>query len=76
MGKKMTVPMAHKDFFDGLVSEWTIYKAIREHKLPCVKVCKRILLDEDALNQWWDEEQAKSVMPEPTEDAGKIRRLK
>lgn len=61
MSKILTVKQAAQDFFDSTLSEGMIYILVRQKKIPHVRVGSRILLDEDALRQWWEEELAKST---------------
>ena len=62
--RAMTIKEAAKIFFSGTVSQGFIYTAIREHRLPHVKMSSgKILLDADELNQWWQDELAKSKAP-------------
>ncbi|OPX90291.1 MAG: hypothetical protein A4E53_01177 [Pelotomaculum sp. PtaB.Bin104] len=75
MGKKFTVPMAREEFFNGLVSEWSIYEAIKRKELPAVHIGRRILLDEDTLNTWWQKKQADSVHSEIEIQRGVLRRV-
>lgn len=59
--KAMTVKEAVKIFFSGTISEGFIYTAIREHRLPHVRMSSgKILLDVDELNIWWKQELEKS----------------
>jgi len=75
LGRKYTVSSAQKDFFQGLISEWSLYEAIRQKILPCVKIGRRILLDEDTLNAWWRQQQEASVKQVESMEYGKIRRI-
>ncbi|MFV9566963.1 helix-turn-helix domain-containing protein [Thermoanaerobacter mathranii] len=61
MSKILTVKQAAQEFFDSTLSEGMIYILVRQKKIPHVRVGRRILLDEDALRQWWEEELAKST---------------
>lgn len=62
--KAMTVSEAAKIFFGGTVSQSFIYQAIREHKLPHVRMSGgKILLDVDELSNWWQAELEKSKNP-------------
>ena len=55
--KVMTVAEATKIFFNEAVSQGFIYAAIREHRLPHVKMSSgKILLDMDELITWWNME--------------------
>lgn len=61
MSKILTVKQVAQEFFDSTLSEGMIYILVRQKKIPHVRVGSRILLDEDALRQWWEEELAKST---------------
>lgn len=74
MDRKFTVPEARREFFQEKVSEWSLYKAIRQKTLPCCRIGRRILLSEEALTRWWEAQEAVSVRPEGAE-FGKIRRV-
>jgi len=71
----MDVPTAQREFFEGRVSLYTLYKNIREKKIPCVKIGRRILLDEDTLKTWWASQEGLSVQKSPQGEYGKIRRI-
>lgn len=75
MGKKMTVRQAVTEFFNGTVSEGLIYQACREKKLPHVKIGSRIILDEDSLKKWWEEQLKESVRSKSNKDYGRLRRI-
>lgn len=75
MGRKFTVPMARKEFFNGLVSEWSLYEAIKRKKLPAVHIGRRVLLDEDSLKAWWERQQEDSVKQTESIGYGKIRQI-
>ena len=76
MGKKYTVPQAVADFFQGVITEWSIYEAVRRKQLPCCRIGRRILLDEETLTAWWKEQEQRSIQQHnPGESYGKIRRI-
>ncbi|OPX90382.1 MAG: hypothetical protein A4E53_01038 [Pelotomaculum sp. PtaB.Bin104] len=75
MGKKLTVSMARKEFFNNLVSEWSLYEAIKRKRLPAVHIGRRVLLDEDSLRIWWERQQEDSVKQTESIGYGKIRRI-
>ncbi len=57
----MTVKEASEIFFQGRVSIGGIYKAIRESKIPYVRLLNgKLLLDTDELTKWWENELEKS----------------
>jgi hypothetical protein len=57
----MTVAEAAAIFFNGKVSPGLVYQAVREHRLPHVKMSSgKVLLDVDELTRWWADELKKS----------------
>lgn len=82
MKRMMTVKQAAEIFFEGEVSTGLIYKEIKKKSLPHVKLSTgKILLDVDSLDEWWNEQLARSTVPgemvgkvEPLE-FGKLRRI-
>lgn len=75
MGKKFNVESAARDYFCGLISTWSIYEAIKRKELPCVKIGRRILLDEDDLDHWWEQQTAASVQNNNEIQRGVLRRI-
>ncbi len=62
MPKMLTVKEAIDIFFKGCIGKTFLYTAIKEHRLPHVKMSGgKILLDVDELGKWWQEELKKST---------------
>ncbi|KHO63391.1 DNA binding domain, excisionase family [Thermoanaerobacter sp. YS13] len=59
--KKLTVKQAIEQFFNNTISQEMLYKLVRQKKIPCVRIGKRILFDETTLQQWWQEQQEQSA---------------
>ncbi|ERM90707.1 helix-turn-helix domain-containing protein [Caldanaerobacter subterraneus] len=60
MSKILTVKQAAQEFFGGTISQEMIYVLVRQKKIPHVRLGSRILLDEEVLQRWWEEELAKN----------------
>lgn len=72
----MTVEQAVTEFFQGTISKGLIYKECRKGNLPHVRMgSNKIILDEDSLRQWWENQLAKSVQPKRPEVYGRLRRI-
>lgn len=61
MSKVMSVKQAVEEFFNNTISEEMLYILIRRKEIPHVKAGRRILIDRDALQHWWDEQLQKST---------------
>lgn len=56
------------------ISKWTLYAKAKNKEIPCVHVGRRVLFSQEGLDQWFAEQEAKS-MPEE-KPYGVIRKLK
>jgi hypothetical protein len=69
----MTVAEAVKDFFQGRVSQGLLYAAVRERRIPHVRLSSgKVLFDVGELSVWWAEELKKSKL---TDVRGSLRRI-
>lgn len=62
MGRVLGVRQAVEEFFDNSISKEYLYQMIREKQIPHVKLGGRILLDEDELAKWWNEQLKESTV--------------
>jgi excisionase family DNA binding protein len=64
-GRMFTVKTALRDYFQGTLGETKLREAIRAGEIPHVRVGGRIILREDALDAWMEEQEKRSVEKEP-----------
>ncbi|MFZ5650251.1 MAG: zinc-ribbon domain-containing protein [Bacillota bacterium] len=70
--KKYTIQTALKNYFQGTIGETKLREAIRKGKIPHTRIGSRIILREEALDNWMNEQERLSVERHP----GKLRVVK
>lgn len=61
MCRMFTVKTALTDYFQGTIGETKLREAIRKGEVPHIRIGSKIILREDALNAWMDEQEKQSV---------------
>ena len=59
--KMYTIKTALSDFFQGTVGETRLRESIRKGEIPSVRIGKRIILRENALLAWMEEQEKESL---------------
>lgn len=52
------------DKYKPMFTEWSLSKLIRERKLKCVRVNRRIFITKQAVDDFIKEQQENSIMPQ------------
>lgn len=69
---KYTIQTALRDYFQGTIGETKLREAIRKGQIPHIRIGSRIILREEALDNWMNEQETISVEKPP----GKLRVVK
>lgn len=59
--RMFTVKTALTDYFQGTIGETKLRESIRKGELPHIRIGAKIILREDALNSWMEEQEKQSV---------------
>lgn len=72
-GDKMTAEQAAREFFDGLISAWTVRDLWRRGEIPGVKCGGRLIFSRIELTKWYEEQSRASVWQSQDAGYGKLR---